>query len=202
MPQIDFITAFSRLLRDASLREAYARGPEKVAEQLEVGSAYRTAFLGLDREELEFQAEVLLRKRFDAVTRFLPETCARAGAQAWPWFNEFARNWWPAHTETPVVDALKFCAHLVSKGSPSLVDREVNRARFVASKTVLALHISRGACVHGRRRSCLQVLFRTKGSCWHEMLMFFTLGRPAEPQDLRDSAPRRENKTSSAGKSV
>jgi hypothetical protein len=191
--QTDFITAFGRLLRKGSLREAYAREPEKVADQLEIAVAHRAAFLALDPEDLEFQAEVLLRKRFDLVTRILPETCAQAGVQAWPWFNEFARDEWPAHTDTPVVDALKFCAHLISKCGSSPVDREFNRIRFVASKTVFAFHLLRRVCLHGRRRSCLQVLIRTPGRCWHEFLIFLSLGRLAGSEGPGGSAPSRES---------
>src|SRR5437868_1509450 len=84
--QIDFVTAFGRLLRDGSLRDAYAQDPLRTTECLGMRAEDRPALLGLNPEHLELQAEVLLRKRFDALSRLIPRTIENAGERAWPLF--------------------------------------------------------------------------------------------------------------------
>src|SRR4051812_929882 len=75
--EIDFSTALGRLLRDAALREQFARDPALVAALLQVRDGERAEFAALSPEEIEVQATILLRKRFDAVRRLIPVTMER-----------------------------------------------------------------------------------------------------------------------------
>src|SRR5947209_20154994 len=75
----DFITTLGRLLRDGNLRDAFAANAAATADFLGLSDAERSAFLSLKPDDLEFQARVLLRKRFEAVQRLLPLTCASLG---------------------------------------------------------------------------------------------------------------------------
>src|SRR6266404_7131046 len=84
-----------RLLRDGPLRDAYARDPLRTAECLGVPMEDRPELIALRPEDLEFQAEVLLRKRFEAISRLVPQTIANAGARGWLLFSAYAREIWP-----------------------------------------------------------------------------------------------------------
>ena len=74
MEEIDFITALGRWLRDGRLRDAFAVNPQTVAEQIKLTANDWPGFLQLRAADLEFQARILLRKRFDLVQQLLPET--------------------------------------------------------------------------------------------------------------------------------
>jgi hypothetical protein len=99
------------------------------------------------------QADILLRKRFEAVRRFVPRTCEAAG---WTGFRAYARLDWP---EDAIADAAAFCE---SVGRP--VPEESHRSRFVAGR-------ARWAC-HWLRRTAegpagVQIFLRL-GSRWRE----------------------------------
>src|SRR6516164_7853612 len=112
--KIDFITAFGRLLRDGSLRDAYAKDRLGTADRMGVAIEERPVWLALNQADLEFQAEVLLRKRFETVSRLIPQTISNAGARAWPLFADYARKIWPDAEPLEVDDAKQFFTHLDS----------------------------------------------------------------------------------------
>jgi len=89
---IDFITAFGRLLRDGNLRDVFALNPQHAGRQIYLRESDLPAWLQLDPADVEFQAEVLLRKRLDLVKWFAPETCRRLDKKLWPVFRQFARS--------------------------------------------------------------------------------------------------------------
>jgi hypothetical protein len=60
---IDFTTALARLLANPALRAAFAAAPETTAERLAVRETDRAVFVGLDPNELEFQAQTLANKK-------------------------------------------------------------------------------------------------------------------------------------------
>jgi len=169
VPAIDFITAFGRLLRDASLRHAYASDPLGTAENIGLPIESRSAWLALDPTDLEFQAEVLLRKRFEAVSQLIPQTIANAGARAWPLFAEYARHVWPGGEPVELDDARGFCSHLESLQNGFIQTEERNRVRFAAGNSRVAFHQVADAFIRHRRRPCLQVFLRTTGRAWHEL---------------------------------
>ena len=172
MHKIDFITAFGRLLRDGSLRDAYAKDPFSTADSLGVAIEERPAWLALNQDDLEFQAEVLLRKRFEAVSRLIPQTVANAGARAWPLFAEYARKIWPDADPPEVDDANRFCIRLDSMPDSFVPADERNRVRFAAGNASFAVHFVPNASVRNRRRPCLQIFLRTTGQAWREVLLY------------------------------
>lgn len=89
---IDFTTAFGRLLRDGALRDAFARNREITVAAMPVREHDRPALAQLNSEDLEFQATVLLRKRFGEVRRHLPLTIERLGDESWTAFHRYACN--------------------------------------------------------------------------------------------------------------
>ena len=83
---IDFVTALGRVLHDGSLRDAFVADPVAFVRGLGLAEADRDRFLRLVPADLEFQARVLLRKRFVLVRDILPRTCENLGDEAWPEF--------------------------------------------------------------------------------------------------------------------
>ncbi len=156
MEAVEFATVFARLLRDGRLRDAFVAEPEAVAARMGVCGADRAALLALDPGDLEFQARVLLGKRWAAARRIIPGTCRRLGDVAGSLFCDHARNHWPDAVPADLGDALSFCAWLVSSQPRAVEPSEWNRLRFLRSRGFLAVHVLRG---HGVRRStAVQIL--------------------------------------------
>ena len=175
MDEIDFHTALARLLSDVALREQFAQAPAAVAEKLRVRSAERDDFAALSAQEVEVQALILLRKRFDAVRRQIPATVDRLGASAWKSFLEHARRSWPEAAAMAVEDAQLFCAHLAATQPTVLCQSELNRLRFRLSKQAVAVHWVRDLRVRGRFRCALQIFLRL-GKGWTERSLYMSLG--------------------------
>ena len=173
--EIDFQTALARLLRAAPLREQFARDPASVAEQLQVRATERDAFAALSAEEIEIQAAILLRKRFEAVRRLIPSTMERLGARAWDCFRTHARGHWPEAPAMELCDTQQFCAHLADTQPAALCPVEVNRLLFHRNRRAIAVHyvreFRRGGCTH----PALQVLLR-HGRGWSEHALYLALG--------------------------
>ncbi len=162
MPGIDLTTALGRLLSDAALRREHVRDPRALARRLEVDAAHLAAFLGLDRDGLEIQAETLIAKRFHEVAGMLPETTARLGATARARFFEFAETAWPTGHRRHLADAVAFCRFLARRGGPRPCDAEFNRLGFALDRRWLALHLVRRYPNPARHRAALQILFRRR----------------------------------------
>ena len=135
---IGFNSALARLLREGLLRDAFRDDPDGVLAGMSLASPRdREALRALRYEDLEVQADILLRKRFDGVKCIVPRTCEAAG---WHSFRTYARACWP---ETPEADAAEFCDHA---GRPVPVER--NRARFSLSTGKVACHWVRRTSVN------------------------------------------------------
>ena len=177
---IDFTTAFGRLLRDGLLRDALAANPWAVVEQLAVREADCPALLGLVPADLEYQAEVLLRKRLTVVRHIIPESLSRLQEAAWPLFHAYVRICWPAGENPGPRDAYDFATFLKQHRPDSLCDREWNRLEFFVKRTWLAIHrvrLPREGENKRRNRHALQVLFRRgrEGKRGHEWLFYFQI---------------------------
>lgn len=147
------------------LRDAFVADPESVTKRLSVRACDRALVTGLVAADLEFQADVLLRKRFTLIRRTLAHTCERLGRAAWPEFRAFARA-----TDAPAErDAAGFCAHLAKSNSPALCPLEHNRSRFAHSGRRCALHLTMAAPPGARtRRPLVQLFLGGRGKRWHE----------------------------------
>lgn len=166
MAAIDFITALGRMLQDGALRDAFATDPLALARRLGLRECDQSVFLQLVPTDLEFQARVLLRKRFDLVRQSLPRTCEELGNATWLEFQRYARMRWPAGEDHVTQDAFAFCQHLLQTRPASLCPLEWNRVQFV----------------HGQRRLIVrwvktmpgvQAFLRLPSGRWHEWLVWF-----------------------------
>ncbi len=177
---IDFTTAFGRLLRDGLLRDALAANPKVVLQQMEVRERDRSALLQLVAEDLEYQAVVLLRKRFGMVREILRQTIQRLGDDGWSVFHRYARSHWPPGGDLASTDARDFAVYLKKHRPESVCESEWNRLEFVRQQRRLALHWVRQATTgqeNGRRRRMLQLLFWSGSSRQrrHELFLSFRL---------------------------
>ena len=175
MPAIDFTTAFGQLLCDGAMRDALATDPRAVAVRLNLRESDRAALAQLVPADLEFQADVLLRKRFNLVRRIVPETCGLLGAESWPVFHAYARTHWPAREQSAAHDAHDFCRHLQQRQPDSLCEAELNRLRFVFSSNRFAFHFIRRPHSCHQTKWALQLLLRFDRQRWRETVFCLRL---------------------------
>ena len=170
MAVLDFTGALARLLRDGRLRDGFGVDPGMVVAQFGLKEGDRAALLGLRAEDLEYQAVILLRKRFDAMRRVIPRTCAELGDASWPAFLRYARGYLPEGQPVATADAQAFCEHLQSVRPGAVDAREWNQVCFALSRarwTVRWLHRA-----GERKRGCLQILFRLGAGGPQEILLY------------------------------
>lgn len=172
MAAIDFITAFGRLLHDGALRDAFAADARALARRLEVRECDEPAFVRLEVADLEFQARILLRKRFGLVGEALPQTCRDLGRDGWAEFLRYGRSTEPTLENQTTVDAFGFSRHLLRVRPASVCRLESNRARFADGRRRFALHVVRTISVRGRHRLGAQVFLRVRRRAWHEWLFY------------------------------
>src|SRR5579872_6024806 len=158
MPAVDFISGLGRWLREGPLRDAFAANPRAVADKLGLEEGDHLALLQLRPNDLEFQARVLINKRFDTIRKILPETCVLLGENARSAFHRYAREYWPSVKNQGVDDADKFCAFLNKRFPGVLCKAEWNRVRFARSNTKLVLHWVRHRPRGKAFRPALQIL--------------------------------------------
>jgi hypothetical protein len=171
----DFITAFGQLLRDGPLRDAFRREPQRALDLLDLEPSGRTALLAVNPADLEFQAEVLLRKRFESVSRVVPLTITNAGQRAWGWFAEYGRTCWPTGENPGFEDARGFCSYLDGKSPSSVCASERNCLRFAAGTALVAIHMVPDLLLRNRRRHGLQIFLRRSDARWREIRLLFWL---------------------------
>lgn len=174
MSTLDFTTALGRLLRDGRLRDDFARAPEAVADALAIDPVERPDFLELAPEELEVQARVLLRKRYDVVKEYLPSTCRQLGQQAWSCFQEFGRQFWPAGGEG-AADAAAFAAFIRQNYPSASHQVELNRWRFAISGRRIWAGFVRDLDVGDTRKRGMQILIRTAPGVCREFHFYLAL---------------------------
>ncbi len=172
MASVDFVTVLGRLLHDGELRDAFAADRDAVAGRMGVRENDRTAFLQLVTSDLEFQARVILRKRFEVIRRLLPCTCERLGDEGWPAFLRYGRTALLAPKNAAAEDAVGFCQHL-NHARPEVVwPVEFNRARFAQSPRKFACHFVRAIPSRRNRRPGLQFFVSLHPGSWHEWLVY------------------------------
>ena len=172
MSEINSITALGRLLRDGSLRDRYAIRPEKTIRELNVVESEVGTLLKLNPDDLEAQADVLLRKRYEAVLRLIPQTCKTLGREAWPVFADYARCCWPPEENSAPKDARRFCEHLLKKRQFIAPQNERNRIAFRLGKKRVAIHVVKNLVIGNRLRTGFQVFFRGEAS-WSEHVIYY-----------------------------
>lgn len=153
---LDFTTALARLLRDGALRDEFRENGNALADAWNLGGEERASILALDPDDLDFQARVLLRKRYSQIEHIIPATCRALGADAWPVFYAYARTRWP---EDELRDAHAFCMFVKERNPEVLCTAEWNRLNFITGTRRIAFHLAGPA---------LQILLRRRNGGWRE----------------------------------
>jgi len=172
--EIDFITAFGRLLLDGKLRDVFAASPQTAAGQIHLRRSDWPAWQQLVPADVEFQASVLLRKRLDLVKFFAPETCRRMGGELWPTFQDYARLGGPSGSSAKISDAFLFCRCLRQRNAKAVAASEWNRLDFALSNRRAAWHWVQMPKMNEKTRRGLQCFLRGRRGRWREF--FFYLG--------------------------
>ena len=165
MHETEFSEALGRLLTDGQLRDDFAVDPDGVVSKLCEDALVRAELVLLKMEDLEVQAEVLLRKRFEVVKRFLPGLITRLETKAWPAFRQYARNQWASAPQ----DALGFAEYAGKEDSSKVDPSEMNRLRFaVQSNSLLKIHW----IIIKPSHPALQILMRIEKERWREWVLY------------------------------
>ena len=171
--EIDFTTALGRLLSDPALRREFARNRVVMAQRLAVRDVDLAAFLSLDAEGLETQAQTLLSKRLYEVGRLLPATFEQLGAHGRTYFLEYANKRWPKGHSRHIDDAAGFCRYLGEIGVSNLCRAEFNRVRFMIGGQRFSVHIVQDFPMKNGRRTALQLFFRRRDRSIRQAALFF-----------------------------
>jgi hypothetical protein len=172
VPSIDFITALGQLLSDGALRDALAADPQAVAARLNLRESDHAALVQLVPADLEFQANVLMRKRFNLVSQYIPETCRSLGAETWPLFQAYARRHGLARESSAASDAHDFCQELRQHRPGGVSQAEWNRLSFAFSQRRFALHLIRRRPARWQSQRALQLFLRLGRQHWREMTFY------------------------------
>ena len=169
---IDFVTALARLLQSGTLRDEFVANAAGVSRRLGVRPSDREMFLQLAPVELEAQAVVLLRKRFDLVRRWLARTCRSLGNEAWPMFQAYSRTTWPQAKSHAANDAKGFCAMIDANRPAALCRIEFHRVHFLCGENRWSVCFLHAVPVRPGFRPGLQIFLRHRRGRWHEWVIF------------------------------
>ncbi len=173
MAEIDLITALGRMLGNGIWRDRFAEDPHALAEQFRLRESDREAFTKLRVEDLEFQARILLRKRYALLRHFFPHTCKLIGSTAAHEFESYARTPESGVQPKPSKEALSFCEHVRSASPERVCGMELNRLRFEHGTRKIAWHFVWIPNPSPARRPGMQILVRQRQGTSREWLLYF-----------------------------
>lgn len=169
---VDFATAFARLLSDRRLRARFRTDAVELARELGLTGGERTAWLSLDADDLDVQADGLIQKRMREVSRRLSLTWGRLGGRtAARLFRMYAADHWPTGHRRHDEDALGFGRYLVDNGVPVVCEAELNQVQFRVAPRRLSVKFVRRALAAGGGRPAVQILYRRRGEL-RSLLLF------------------------------
>jgi hypothetical protein len=172
---MNLVMALGRLLHDGRLRDAFAASPEEVIEQLGLRVNDRPALLAVSAADLERQAKVLLRKRFDAIAHLIPDTLSALGEKAWLAFQDYGRQYWPDGKNKELQDVTQFMRHCMERHRKDVSIRERNKLAFISSNQKAAVYWVKDVRFRNRHYRGLQILARRNGGRWSETVWFLGL---------------------------
>ena len=179
MRQQDAVEAMGLLLRDRALRQRFAEDRHAVIKELGVVSDDHDCLLSLDVEQLEAQAESLIRKRRAEVVRFLPNTWSCLGTQALCSFHEYVDDsHWPQGHRRHLLDALGFCQFLEERKQVGYLKSEHQWVWFLANDRIFSIRIVSDLMIRENAWSGIQICFRLRGVAHRSALRLLSRGTP------------------------
>lgn len=163
---MDDIESLALLLRSPQARAMLAKSSEALQDKYGMDDSSIEFVLSLDQEQIEEQAESLLRKRLFEIRFYAPSTLASLGDQTMHLFKSTVSEYWPAGGRRHMLDAKQFLEHLVDCGQ-SVDYRELNRINFQCEKKRFGVYLLRRGFCHG---SGLHIIWRIKSGyqdCWY-----------------------------------
>ena len=159
MGKISLIEAMALLLSNPKLRKEFSISAVDIAETLNVNDKERCLFCALSVDQLNQQAELLIKKRMREVYKFLPLTFQLLGDRTLNLFNQFAISFWPRSYRRHQEDAWRFCQYLKDNGYTYNCS-EWNRISFKQEKKKWKLKVVHDAFINKKQLVAIQLLFR------------------------------------------
>lgn len=164
MSQLDAVSAFGLLLQNHELRIRFASDRTAIIRELGVAPSQSSFFYNLEIEQLDSQAESLIRKRRAEVAHLIPKTWSRLGTDTDSQFQDYAdRSAWPAGHRRHVTDADAFCRFLRMNAVAGYLASEHHWVSFLAGKQSFSARLLNDLIVNGEERWAAQFCFRYKG---------------------------------------
>ena len=187
MKQLDVVEAIGLLLRDRRLRSQFAENREATIVGLGVARAQSGYLREVSIEQLETQAESLIRKRCSEVAELIPEIWARLGSQARSVFGQYAeQSNWPEGHRRHAVDAATFCRYLSQHQSGVYLRSEHQWAEFVAGNRGFSIDLVPDLVVQNQRRWAIQICYRRRGRAQRRAVY---LRKPASSRNPKREPP-------------
>lgn len=164
MNQLDAVEAMGLLLRDRQWRDRFASDRAGTIKELGIAPSQSKFFAALKLEQLDAQAESLIRKRRTEVARLIPETWSRLGSEGRCRFHQYAdQSAWPEGHRRHFIDAAQFCEFLRSSAEPEYLRSEHHWVEFVASDRTFSVRLVSDLVVCGKERWAIQLCIRHRG---------------------------------------
>ncbi len=153
------------LLHDREMRDRFRADRSAFVKEFGLEGADTQMICSLDCEQLDRQAEGLLRKRKSQVTQLIPRTWNRLGVEANRLFRDYVESSaWPESHQRHALDADAFCSFLQLNSIQEYSRSEHNWLKFCIGKCWFRLHFVSDCNVDNRNRWAVQVFYRTRAS--------------------------------------
>lgn len=155
------VEALALLLSDAGMRRRFSENADIVINELKLNAQDRRLLQSVSAQQLEIQAQLLIKKRLREVYKIVPLTMKGLGTTVFSVFAQYAVQYWPQSHRRHEQDAARFCAYLKQCQHP-YNRSEWNRMRFVLRGYRYWFDFASDALVKGKKSCVLQVLYRRK----------------------------------------
>lgn len=173
MSQLALTEILGLLLQDSRLRKRLAKNRTAVMRELGAAQEQASFINGLNLQQLEAQAESLIRKRQYEASRVIPETWSRLGRHGQVHFRKYADQApWPQGHRRHFIDAAMFCDVIKSIGLSGYLKSEHQRVAFLAGHQRFSIRIVNDLIVNKREYWAIQFCIRRKETTFSQAYHF------------------------------
>lgn len=170
----EFVEMLAKLLSDSVLRLEYTRQPEQVLERNNLRERDKHIFLGISPQQLDAQADILIRKRMRELYAMIPVTMTGHGERAGNLFRAYAECNWPQGHQRHHLDAIRFCEYLKHAGM-DFNRSEYYRVRFAIGRARWQIRFVRDAWIGNCFKCAVQVLCRIGKRTYERRFYLYSL---------------------------